>query len=330
MNLETTYCGLRLAHPFMPGASPMVDDLDTVRRLEAAGASAIVMHSLFEEQVVHEQIRTHASVDATAHSHPEALSYLPDPSEFHLGPNDYLRQIEKIKRAVRVPVIGSLNGVSNHGWLRYGRLIEQAGADALELNVYELSTAPGESTADIEAQIVELVRELSGSLTIPVAVKLLPMFAGLSDLASRLFAAGAQGLILFNPVFNPVIDIENLTIERAYPLSQPSDLPPRLRWLGVLSPVARGRLAVSGGVHSVDDAIRALMCGADAVQLVSVLLRLGPEYLRTMIDGVVEWMSEFEYESIDQMRGSMNVTRCPNPEVYTRTGYIQTLASFPA
>jgi len=325
VDLATRYCGLKLAHPFMPGASPMVDNLDTVRRLEDAGAAAIVMHSLFEEQIVGEELDIHRAHVAAMELSPEAFDHLPDPDAFRLGPDEYLRQIERVREAVDVPVIASLNGTHDAGWVRYATLIEDAGADALELNPYEMVAALDEPTDAIERRIVSLVAAVREATSLPLAVKLLPMFAGLSAFAERLAAAGADALVLFNRPYQPAIDLHTLDLSHAYPLSSHDELGVRLRWLGLISARATADLACSGGVYSADDAVRAVMCGAHAVQMVSALLRYGAAHLGVVMQGVVAWMQEHEYTSIAQMRGCMNLANCPDPRVYTRWGYIRTL-----
>lgn len=327
MDMTTRYLGLELKHPFMPGASPLSNDLDTVRRLEDAGASAIVLYSLFEEQIVKEQVAT-ALTHQAEQSFAEALSYLPDPEDFRLGPDDYLELVGKVKAAVSVPVIASLNGSSPSAWVRYARQIEQAGADALELNTYELAHSLNDSSAQIEQRTVDLVTQMRESTRIPFAVKLLPVYAGLPQFASRLAEAGAHGLVLFNRTYHPSIDLEELEMNAVHPLSHPGELSIRLRWLGMISPRVAISLACSGGVHSAEGALRALMCGADVVQSVSALLRHGPEYLGIIIQGVESWLEEKEYESLSELRGSMNLLRCPDPRAYTRVNYIQTLRAW--
>src|SRR5579864_1989539 len=282
MDLSTTYLGLKLPHPLMPGASPLVDDLGTVRRLEDAGAAAIVMHSLFEEQIVAEQFTTHEITESHASAHPEAHSYFPDPEVFALGPDEYVAQIARIKHAVRLPVIASLNGTTRGGWLDYARLIEQAGADALELNVYTVAADPWEHPQTIERRLEELVRAVRNAVKIPLAVKLSPFFTSLPYLARQLDAAGADGLVIFNRFYQPDVDLEQLEVQRSIHLSDSSELLLRLRWLAILSGRIQASLAVSGGIHSGRDALKAVMCGAHAVQLVSALLRHGVDHLRVV------------------------------------------------
>jgi dihydroorotate dehydrogenase (fumarate) len=330
MDLSTKYLGLDLPHPFMPGSSPMVEDLDTVRRLEDGGAAAIVMNSLFEEQIVYEQLATAASLDGPADSFAEALSYFPDPDSLALGPEEYLEQLRRIREAVAIPVIGSLNGTTKGRWLDYAEQIEQAGAHALELNVYQLATDAEESGADLERRTVEVVEEVRQRIQIPIAVKLSPFYSALANFAKQLVAAGADGLVIFNRFYQADIDVEELEVERTLHLSDSSELLLRLRWLAVLSATVDTSLAVTGGVHSGLDAIKAVMTGADAVQLVSALFRRGPEYLTGIRRRVEEWLVEHEYESLDQMRGSMSLARCPDPAAYERANYMHILQGWTA
>jgi len=328
MNLATRYLGLSLPHPFFPGASPLADDLDMVRRLEDAGAAAIVMRSLFEEQISQQQMAMHQYTDFHRECFAEAASFFPEPEEFRLGPDAYLEQLQKIKRATRVPVIASLNGTTLSGWIDYARLFEQAGADALELNVYLVAADPNVSSADLEARTIDLIRAIKGMVRIPVAVKLTPYYTSLAHFARRLDAAGADGLVLFNRLFQPEIDLDALEVKRSLRLSNSSELPLRLRWLGILSAQFDGQLAVSGGVHTAADAARAITAGAHAVQMVSALLTSGPEYLSQVIDQFARWMEEHEYESIDQLRGALNLKTCPDPGAYERANYMLTLQSW--
>jgi dihydroorotate dehydrogenase (fumarate) len=328
MDLSTTYLGLPLAHPLMPGASPMVDDLDQVRRLEDAGAAAIIMHSLFEEQIDREFIGQIRHVEAHANSYAEALSYLPAPDEFSMGPDRYLEQIRKIKDAVAVPVVASLNGTTATGWLEYGGWMQDAGADALELNIYYVATDPDETSVDVERRVLDTASAVKRDLAIPVAVKLSPFFSSLAHLARQLDERGVDGLVLFNRFYQPQIDIEELEVVPHLELSESSELLLRLRWLAVLSGRVRCSLAATGGVHTPVDALRAIMAGAHAVQVVSALLHHGPEHLRTLREGVVQWMEEHEYGSIAQMRGSMSLERCPDPAAFERANYMRVLQSW--
>ena len=327
MDLSTTYLGFRLPHPFVPGASPLVDDLDTVRRLEDAGAAAIVMHSLFEEQISREQVAVARYLGATAES-AEALTYLPDPEAFALGPEEYQEHIHRLKAVLAVPVIASLNGVTDGGWLGYARLIEHAGADALELNVYALASDLTESSEMIERRTLHMLQAIKNSIGIPVAVKLSPFYTSLGHFPHRLAGHCADGLILFNRFYQSDIDVETLDVTPTLRLSDSSELLLRLRWLALLSGRVKSSLAVTGGVHTTLDAVKAIMAGADAIQVVSALLRHGPEHLATLRRDLALWLEEHEYESLEQMKGSMNLLRCPNPRAHERANYMNVLQSW--
>jgi dihydroorotate dehydrogenase (fumarate) len=328
MDLSTKYLGLHLAHPIMPGASPLADDLDTVKRLEDAGASAIVMRSLFEEQIVREQLGAFAHLHGHADAFAEALSYVPPTSAFALGPDTYLEQLRKIRAAVGVPVIASLNGTTPGGWVEYARLMEQAGAHALELNLYDIPTDPGESGHAVEERLISVVAAVTAEVTIPIGVKLSPFFSSLPHFIQRLSVAGADGVILFNRFYQPDIDVEALDVVRSLHLSDSSDLLLRLRWLALLSGRTALSLAVSGGVHTSLDAVKAVMTGAHGVQMVSALLKRGPGYLREVLAGFSAWLEQHEYESVAQITGSMSLSRCPEPAAYERANYMSLLQSF--
>jgi dihydroorotate dehydrogenase (fumarate) len=324
-DLHTTYLGLRLPHPVMPGASPLADDLDTVRTLEDAGAPAIVLRSLFEEQIDQGALATARQLDAHEHRYAEAETLFPASALVAHGPDDYLEQIRKIRAAVGVPVIASLNGVSLGGWLDYATLIEQAGAHALELNLYRLPTDPGDEAVRLEARDVSIVHAVLQRVHIPIAVKLSPFYTSLPYHARMLEEAGAHGLVVFNRFYQPDIDPEALEAKRELHLSDSSELPLRLRWLALLSAQRKLSLAASGGVHDAPDVVKALMAGAHAVQMVSALLHRGPRYLAEVVKALDAWLVEHEYESVDQMRGSMNVARSPDPRPYERANYAQIL-----
>ncbi len=325
IDLKTTYLGLELSSPLMPGASPLADGLDSVRRLEDAGAAAIVMRSLFEEQILREEQGALALEAGTAHTSPEAAGYFPAPDEFALGPDAYLAQLARIKAAVRVPVIASLNGTTPAGWLHWASLLEQAGADALELNVYALATDPTEPGASVEDRTLAMVRRVKAAVRIPVAVKLSPFYSSLPHFAERLEAAGADGAVLFNRFYQPDIDPEALEAVPTLHLSDASELLLRLRWLAVLAAQRKCSLACSGGVHAATDAVKAIMAGAHAVQVVSALLQRGPAHLRVLREGLAHWMEEHGYESVAQMTGSMSLARCPDPAAFERANYLRVL-----
>jgi dihydroorotate dehydrogenase (fumarate) len=307
MKLITRYLGVELAHPFMPGASPLADTLDSVRQLEDAGASAIVMRSLFEEQILQERF---------------------GPSGFAIGPDAYLEQLRRIKTRVSIPVIASINGTTTEGWLKYARLLQRAEADAVELNFYYLATDPGESAASVEARLLDIVAVLKESIAIPLAIKLLPFYSSLPNLAARLDAIGAQGIILFNRVYQPDIDPEELDTTPLLHLSTSDELLLRLRWLAIVSASYRGSLAITGGVHHPVDAVKAVMAGADAVQMVSALLKNGARQLTVVRDGFIRWAEEHGYESIDQIRDSMSLAHSSHPRAAERQNYVRTLQSW--
>ena len=328
MDLSTTYLGLHLPHPLMPGASPLSDDLDTVKRLEDAGAAAIVMRSLFEEQIVGEELATYHAHEAPNESYAEALSYLPDPGMFSLGPHEYLEQLQRIKAAVSIPVIASLNGTTPANWIEYARLIGDAGADALELNIYDLPTDPQESGEDVEQRVLDVVTMLREAVALPLAVKLSPFYSSFAHFARRLERAGADGLVIFNRFYQPDIDVENLEVVPRVRLSSRGELLLRLRWLSILSGQVGVSLAVTGGVHDAADAVKAVMAGAHAVQMVSVLLRHGTEALARMLAELSRWLEEHEYESLRQMQGSMSAARGASLLALERVHYMRVLQSW--
>ena len=328
MDLSTTYLGLKLPHPIMPGASPMVDKIDLVKRMEDAGASAIVMHSLFEEQLMREELATYHHVDVHAESFAEAMTFLPRPDEFNLGPDQYLEQLVRIKQSVDLPVIASLNGFTSGGWIRYAKLMQDAGANALELNVYYLATNPDETGEEVEQRTIDILKAVKQAVSIPVSIKLSPFFSSMANMAKRLDEAGADGLVLFNRFYQPDIDVESLEVEPILRLSDSSELNLRLRWLAVVSWHVRASLAVSGGVHNHLDAVKAVMTGAHAVQVVSGILQQGPDVIRRIREGLTQWLEEHEYDSLEQMRGSMNLLRCPDASMFERANYIRILQGY--
>ncbi len=328
MDLRTTYLGLPLAHPLMPGASPLVDDLDTVKRLEDAGASALVMHSLFEEQISHESEGIRRAMDVQAESSAEATSYFMEPEEFHLGPDRYLEQIRKIRNTVSIPVIASLNGVTDSGWLRYAKLMQEAGAHALELNVYRIAADPNVQGTVIEHEVENILRSVKRGLSIPVAVKLPPFFTSFANVARQLDDLGVDGLVLFNRFYQPDIDVDLLEPVPALHLSDSSDLLLRLRWLAILSGRVRCSLAATGGVHTPLDLVKAIMAGANAVQIVSSILRHGPRQISALKQGLVEWMERHEYESVAQLTGAVSHRTSADPAAFERANYMRVLQSF--
>ncbi len=318
MDLSTTYLGLSLPHPIMPGASPLADNLDAVRQLEDAGASAIVMRSLFEDQIIREETGLVHDVFEHEDSSAEAPSYFPAPGDSPPHPARYLEQLRRVKVAVSVPVIGSLNGTTPEGWPHYAELIQQAGADALELNFYHLPTDPCESAADVERRLLDTVGAVRSAVVIPIAVKLSPFFSSLSHLAHELDAAGADGLVLFNRFYQLDIDADRLQAVPLLHFASSEDLLLRVRWLAVLSGQVRVSLAATGGVRTGLDAVKAVMAGADAVQMVAALLQHGPGHLAVVRRDLSHWLEEHEYESLRQAQGSLSLQRSPDPEAFER------------
>ncbi|HJU84131.1 MAG TPA: dihydroorotate dehydrogenase-like protein [Holophagaceae bacterium] len=328
MDLSTTYLGLPLTHPVMAGASPLGDDLDVARRLEDAGASALVLHSLFEEQIAQEQFSALMGMELHAESHPEALSYLPDPGSWSHGPEAYLDHIRRLKEALAIPIIASLNGTSLGGWLAYAVMMEQAGADAIELNTYQIASDIYSSSQELEDRLVRIVRSVKPTLGIPVTVKLSPHHTALPFLASRLQAAGADGLVLFNRFLQPDFDLDEQQLVVRLRLSDPSELLQRLHGLALLHGTFSGSLACSGGVHGPLDAMKAVMAGAHGVQVVSAVLQRGPSALTAVRDGLAAWLEGHEFESLAQARGSMSLAKVPNPAAYHRASYMRVLQSW--
>jgi dihydroorotate dehydrogenase (fumarate) len=328
MDLSTRYLGLRLLHPLMPGASPLAQDLDTVRRLEDAGAAAIVMHSLFEEQLIMEQTAGAYLLDVHEEAYAEALSFFSGMEQLPLGPEEYLEQVAAIRAAVSLPVIASLNGTSLGGWLSFAAQLEGAGANALELNVYYTATDPDETAVHVEQRILEIVREVKAVVSVPVAVKLSPYHSAPANFGREVARAGADGLVLFNRFFQPEIDPETLQVARRLLPSHSSELLPRLRWTAILSGAVDCSLAISGGVQSGIDALKAVMSGAEAVQMVSALLKKGPGELGRVRRQLADWLERHEYDSLEELRGSMSLRRCPDPRAYERASYMEILQSW--
>jgi dihydroorotate dehydrogenase (fumarate) len=330
MNLSTSYLGLTLAHPFMAGASPLADNLDTVRQLEDQGTSAVVLRSLFEEQVTlhtRGEIRHRDPLDATFAS---ALAQFPAPDRYSLSPDEYLDHIRRVKAAVRVPVIASLNGTTAEAWMRIATAIEQAGADAIEVNLYDVISDPARSAMSVETEMRDVVLELKRALRIPVAFKLSPYFTALGNLARRLDAAGVDGLVLFNRFYQPDIDLATLTIAPRLELSTNAELRLRLQWTALLHRRIRASLAITGGVSAPEDGIKAVLAGADAVQLVSALLTHGPAHLARMRDGLTAFMQERGFASVTAMKGSVSFAETEDPAGFQRANYIRTLQAWTA
>ncbi|MBD3333973.1 MAG: dihydroorotate dehydrogenase-like protein [Candidatus Eisenbacteria bacterium] len=327
-NLETQYLGLTLKNPVVMSSSPLTEKIENVRKLEDAGASAIVMHSLFEEQISLESQDLDHYLTHGAESFAEAVTYFTDLPNLSVGPEDYLETVRRAKDAVEVPIIGSLNGVSTGGWIRYAKRIEEAGADALELNVYYMATEPEIAGGDVERMYLELVEDIVSSVRIPVAVKLSPYFSAPAAVARKLVGAGAKGLVLFNRFYQPDFDLENLEVVPNLDLSSPRELRPRLRWVAVLHDHVEADLAVTGGVHSAQDVIKCMMAGAKVAMMTSAILIHQIPHITKVVDGIKDWMEEHEYESIQQMQGSMSQRAVAEPAAFERANYMRVLRTY--
>ena len=320
MNLATTYLGMRLPHPLVVGAGPLTDDLDTARELEDQGAAAVVLRSMFEEEIKGEQMEAFFNTESHNDSFAEAASYEPDP-ESPFGPDEYLEHLRRVKEAVGVPVLASLNGCSAGGWTSYARLLEQAGADALELHLYHAASDASLGAAEVERQMIQVVLDVKKELHIPVAVKLSPLFTAFGHFARQLDAAGADGLVLFTRFYRADIDVLELEVTRDMALSDSSDLQLRLRGIAALAGRVKASLAATGGVHTALDVVKATMAGAHVTQMVSALLRNGPRHLCDVRSELEAWMEENEWDSLDQMRGNMSFGRIPDPAAYERANF---------
>jgi len=324
MNLTTTYLGLRLPHPLIVGSGPLTNDLGTVRKLADGGAAALVLRSLYEEDAAGEQMHAFFHSDGHGDSSPEAGSYAPDPGAA-FGPDEYLEHLRRVKDAAGVPVIGSLNGSTGAGWVSLARQMEQAGADAIELNFYHAASDASMSGADVERRMVETVREVKRGVRIPIAVKLSPLFTAFAHFARQLDAAGADGLVLFNRFHRVDIDVTEFEVLRSVEPSTSADLELRLKGTAILSGRVKASLAVSGGVHTALDVVKATMTGAHAMQMVSALVKNGPGHLRKLLSGLEAWMAGNEWNSLDEMRGNMGFDRVPDPAAYERENYRKVL-----
>lgn len=328
MDLTTTYMGLKLRSPLVPSASPLSESIDNIRRMEDAGAAAVVMHSLFEEQLELERYELHHHLTYGTESFPEALTYFPELSSFRVGPEEYIEHICQAKQKSSMPIIASLNGCSVGGWINYAKQIEQAGADALELNVYEIPTDPNLPGKQIEQNYLDILKAVKAIVTIPVAIKLSPYFTNMANMAEQLDRAGANALVLFNRFYQPDINLETLEIEPNVPLSSSQSIRLPLCWIGILYGRVRANLAATSGIYTGRDVLKMLMAGADITMLCSVLLRHGIDRIRAIEQEMREWMEEHEYESVRQLQGSMSQKNCPNPSAFERAQYMRSLQTY--
>jgi len=334
MDLTTTYLGLKLRTPLVPSASPLSEEIDNIKRMEDAGASAVVLYSLFEEQLRQERLELNRNLEQGTFSSPEALTYFPEPEEYHLGPEDYLKHIAGAKKAVRIPIIASINASINNGtsvgdWTMFARLVQQAGADALELNIYYIPTNTNLSAGDLELTYINILKAVKSEVTIPVAVKLSPFFTNFANVAKRLNDAGANGLVLFNRFYQPDIDLETLEVKPNILLSTPMAMRVPLRWIAILYGRLQASLAATSGIHRAPDVLKMLMAGADVTMLCSTLLRHGIDHIKVIENDMVAWMQEHEYESVAQLKGSLSQKNCPAPSAFERAQYMRAISTYP-
>jgi len=323
MNLKTTYMGLKLRTPLVVSASPLSEDIGNLTRMEDAGAAAVVLHSLFEEQIRYERYELHWNTTQGTESYPEALSYFPDPHELCVGPEAYLKHIAKAKETVTIPIIASLNGSTPSGWTSFAKQIQQAGADALELNIYNIPTDMKISGADLEHQYIEVVRSVRAEVSIPLAVKVSPFFTNFANMAKRFAENGANGLVLFNRFYQPDIELESLEVTPNVFYSTPMAMRLPLRWIAILYDRIGASLAATSGIHRGTDALKMLMAGADVTMLCSVLMRHGIDRLRVIEEEMVSWLREHEYESVEQLKGSLSHKNCPDSSAFERAQYMR-------
>ncbi|MEO8429261.1 MAG: dihydroorotate dehydrogenase-like protein [Verrucomicrobiota bacterium] len=323
MNLKTTYLGLKLRTPLVVSASPLSESLDNIKLMEDAGASAVVLYSLFEEQIRYERYELHQNTTQGTESYPEALSYFPDPAELFVGPESYLKHIARAKATVTIPIIASLNGSTPSGWTSFAKQIQQAGADALELNLYFVPTDMKLDGADLEQQYIDVLKAVKAEVTIPVAVKLSPFFTNFANMARRFDENGANGLVLFNRFYQPDIELESLEVEPNVFYSTPMAMRLPLRWVAILYERLSASLAATSGIHRGTDALKMLMAGADVTMLCSVLMRHGIDRIGVIEEEMTNWMSEHEYESVEQLKGSLSHKNCSDPSAFERAQYMR-------
>jgi dihydroorotate dehydrogenase (fumarate) len=328
MDLTTRYLGMNLRTPLVPSASPLSDELDNIKRMEDAGASAVVLHSLFEEQMKSEQEAMQYHLMYGTDSFPESLTFFPKPSEFITGPEEYAGAIRKAKDAVRIPIIASLNGAAIGGWIDYARKIQQAGADAIELNVYSIPTEMDRTSLEVEQTYIDIVKAVKSVVNIPVAIKLSPFFSNMANMAKKLDQAGVNGLVLFNRFYQPDINLAEMEVQPSINLSVPQDLLLPLRWLAILFGRIKADMAATSGIHSAQDVLKLLMVGADVAMLCSVLFNKGFKVIREIETEMCEWLSEHDYQSVRQLQGCMSQKNCADPAAFERAQYMRALLSY--
>jgi len=328
MDLSTTYLGLNIKSPIVPSAGPLSEDIGNIRQMEDAGAGAVVLYSLFEEQIDHESLEFNYRTNIHSESFAEATTYFPDTFEYKFGPENYLEHISKVKASVDIPVIASLNGKSVGNWIKYAKLIEEAGADAIELNIYFLATDINQKSEELEKKYVHIVRRVSSEVKIPVAVKMHPFFSSVTHIAKEFSEAGAQGLVLFNRFYQPDMDLEKLEVIPNVILSTPMAMRLPLRWIGILYGRVSADLAATSGIYTEEDVIKMIMAGANVTQMLSAILKFGIGHIAEVITRLKLWMEKNEYDSLYQMRGSMSYKNVADPSSYERANYIKMLHSY--
>jgi dihydroorotate dehydrogenase (fumarate) len=328
IDISTNYLGLKLRSPIVASASPLWKDLSNLRKLEEAGAGAVVLHSLFEEQIMLDSFWLNGFLNQGSDAFPEAMGYFPDQKTYQIDPSGYLKHIEQARAALKIPVIGSLNGVSTGGWIKYARDIESAGADALELNIYYLATSMQTTAQEIEQSYCELVRDIKSQVRIPVAVKLSPYFTAIANLCRQLDLAGVDALVMFNRFYQPDFDIEAREVVQNLNLSTSEELRLRLHWVALLSPYLRPQLAITGGIHTAQDVVKGILAGAQVTMMASALLKRGIDYLGLVESDLLTWLEEHEYQSINELRGSMNCASVADPSAFTRANYLKVVSGY--
>jgi dihydroorotate dehydrogenase (fumarate) len=328
MDLTTKYLGLKLRSPLVVSACPMSEDIDNVKRMEDAGAAAVVLYSLFEEQLQQDRVELAGNLQRGTDSFAEALTYFPEPDEFHLGPEEYLKHIAAAKKASRIPIIASLNGSSEGGWTKYAKQIEQAGADAIELNIYYIPTDPNLTGTEVEMTYLDILKAVKSNVSIPVAVKLSPFFSNFANMAKRLAQAGANGLVLFNRFYQPDIELETLEVKPNILLSTPMAMRLPLRWIALLHGRVNASLAATSGIHRASDVLKMVMVGADVTMLCSTIIRHGIPQIAIIERDLTQWLDEHEYESLQQVKGSLSQKNCAEPAAFERAQYMKALTGY--
>ena len=328
MDLTTNYLGLKLRTPLVVSASPLSEEIDNIKRMADAGASAVVLYSIFEEQLRQDRLELNRNLENGTNSFAEALTYFPEPKEFRLGPEEYLKHIAAAKQATKIPIIASLNGSSNGGWTSYAKQIQQAGADALELNIYYIPTDLHLTGTEVELTYIEILKEVKAAVKIPVAVKLSPFFSNFANMAKRLDDAGADGLVLFNRFYQPDIELETLEVKPNLLLSTPMAMRLPLRWVAILYGKLRANLAATSGIHRAVDVIKMLLAGADVTMLCSTIIRHGIPQIAMIERDLVDWLEEHEYESVAQIKGSLSQKNCAEPAAFERAQYMKALTGY--